>query len=77
MAINRGTRKENFIHILESFAVLGTIAGAGFGIYQTLGKAGGVMLVSAFKLGFAGFIAGSIIGIIAGALAVILITIFR
>jgi hypothetical protein len=75
MAINRNTRKETLIYLLETFAVLGALAGAGLGIYQMLGKPLPTMLVSAFQLGFLGFIIGSAIGLILGVIAAIIKTI--
>lgn len=77
MAIDRGTRKQNFVYIFETFALLGTLGGAGFGIFQELGKPLPTMLTSALQIGFLGFIAGSVIGLILGTLVVIIATIFR
>jgi hypothetical protein len=77
MAINRGTRRETFLHFLEAFALLGALGGAGVGLLQTWGKGLPAVVTSVFQLGFMGFIAGSAVGIILGLLAVIIATIFR
>ncbi len=77
MAIDRGTRKQNFVYIFETFALLGTLGGAGLGIFQALGKSLPALLTSALQLGFLGFIAGSVVGLVLGAIVVIISTIFR
>lgn len=76
MAINRNTRRETLIHMLETFAFLGALAGAGLGIYQALGKSLPALLAGAFQLGFLGFIVGSATGLILGLVAVIIKTVF-
>lgn len=77
MALDRGTRKEAFIHSVETFAMIGTLAGAGLGIYNALGGTAIELAVEAFKFGFLGFIGGSVVGIVLGLISVILGTIFR
>lgn len=77
MAIDRGTRRQNFVHIFETFALLGALGGAGLGIFQQLGNPLPAMLTSALQVGFLGFIAGSVIGLVLGTLVVIVATIFR
>ncbi len=77
MAINRGTRKATFVHMVETFAILGVLCGAGWGIYDTLGKTPFDMLMNAIRLGFLGFISGTVVGVVLGGLTVIYATIFR
>ena len=77
MAIRRGTRSATFIYLLETFAILGTLAGAAYGTYLTLGESRIEMLTNAFRYGFFGFIGGSAVGIILGAFSAIFSTIFH
>jgi hypothetical protein len=77
MALNRGTRKATFLHLLETFAILGVLGGAGWGIYDALGKTPFEMLMNAIRLGFLGFVSGTVVGIVLGGLTVIYATIFR
>lgn len=77
MAIRRGTRSATFIYLLETFAMLGTLAGAAYGIYLMFGESRIEMITSAFRYGFFGFIGGSAVGIILGAFSAIFPTIFR
>lgn len=77
MALNRGTRKATFLHMLETFAMLGLLGGAGLGIYDALGETPFEMLMNAMRLGFLGFISGTIVGVVLGGLRVIYATIFR
>lgn len=76
MALDRGTRKAAFVHFVELFSMIGTLAGAGLGIYNALGGTPIDLVVSAFKFGFLGFIGGSAVGIVLGLISVILGTIF-
>lgn len=77
MAIDRGTRKATFVHLLETFSILGVLAGAGYGVYQALGENPFDLLMDAIRFGLFGFIGGSVIGVVLGTLAVIYATIFR
>lgn len=77
MAINRGTRKATFVYLFETFAILGTLGGAGWGIYAALGETPFELLMNAVHLGFLGFIGGTVIGVVLGGLTVIYATIFR
>ena len=77
MAVNRGTNREIFVYLFETFAVLGVIGGIGIGIFQSMGKPFPDLMTSVFQIGFMGFIAGSAIGLILGVLAILLRTIFR
>ena len=77
MAINRGTNRETFVHLFEAFAIIGVVAGVGLGIFQSMGKSFPALMTSVFQLGFMGFIAGSVVGLILGTLAVLIRTIFR
>jgi len=77
MALNRGTNKETFVYLFETFAVIGVVGGVGFGIYQSMGKPIPDLMTSAFQIGFIGFIVGSVTGLILGVLAILLRTIFR
>ncbi len=77
MAIDRGTRKATFVHTFETFATLGALGGAGLGIYQMLGETPFELLMNAIRLGFIGFIGGTVVGIVLGTIAVIFATIFR
>jgi hypothetical protein len=76
MAIDRGTRKATFTHILEVCTILGTLGGAAYGVYQTLGETPFELLMSAIRVGFFGFLAGTAVGLVLGTLAVIVATIF-
>ncbi len=77
MALNRGTRAAAFMNSLETFALIGTLVGAGVGIYNALGGAPVEIVVEAFKFAFLGFAGGSAVGIVIGLISVILGTIFR
>ncbi|MBI5118753.1 hypothetical protein HZA56_19970 [Candidatus Poribacteria bacterium] len=77
MAIDRGTRKAAFVHLMETFATLGALGGAGFGVYQMLGETPFDLLMNAVRLGFIGFIGGTVVGAVLGAIAVIFSTIFK
>ncbi len=77
MALDRGTGRERFVHSVETFALIGTLGGAGLGIFNALGEALGPMLVSAFKFGMLGFFGGSAVGIVLGLISAILGMIFR
>jgi hypothetical protein len=77
MAINRGTRKATFVYMLETFAMLGTLGGAGWGVYQALGGTPFDLLMNAIRLGVVGFAGGTVAGIILGLLTVIYMSIFR
>jgi len=77
MALDRGTRTAAFINSLETFALIGTLLGAGVGIYNALGGAPIEIAVEAFKFAFLGFAGGSAVGIVIGLISVILGTIFR
>lgn len=76
MAINRGTRKAAFVHMVETFSMLGVLGGAGWGIYETLGATPFDMMMNAIRTGLFGFIGGTIVGAVLGALAVLYMTIF-
>jgi len=77
MAINRGTRKATFVYMLETFAMLGTLGGAGWGIYQKLGGTPFDLLMNAIPFGIYGFLGGTVVGIVLGGVAVLYMTIFR
>ena len=77
MALNRGTRKATFVYVLEIFMMLGTLGGAGFGVYQALGGTPFELLMSAIRVGIFGLIGGTVVGVVLGAFAVIYATIFR
>ena len=77
MAIDRGTRKAAFTYVLEICTILGTVGGAGLGVYQELGGTPFDLLMGAIRLGFFGFIGGTAAGIVLGTFAVIFATIFR
>ena len=77
MALDRGTRAAAFIQSVETFALIGTLVGAGVGIYNALGGTTVEIAVEAFKFAFLGFAAGSAVGIVLGLISVILGTIFR
>lgn len=77
MALDRGTRRDTFVHTLETFAMLGVLGGAGLGIYNALGGTPLDVLIEAFKFGFFGFIGGSAVGLVLGLLSVIFATIFK
>ena len=77
MAINRGTRKAAFVHMVERFSLLGLLGGVGWGIYETFGAAGFDILMNALRTGLLGFIGGTAIGVVLGAVAVLYMTIFQ
>jgi ABC-type lipoprotein release transport system permease subunit len=76
MAINRGTRKATFVHLVETFAMLGMLAGAGWGVFQTLGGNPFDILMNAIRTGLLGFIGGTLVGVLLGVVTVIYLTIF-
>ena len=76
MALDRGTRKATFIYFVETFAMLGTLGGAGLGVYNALGGAGLEVLISAASFALFGFVGGSAVGVALGTVAVILGAIF-
>ncbi|RJP17092.1 MAG: hypothetical protein C4520_17695 [Candidatus Abyssobacteria bacterium SURF_5] len=76
MAINRGTRKATFIHLVETFSMIGVLAGIGWGIYQTLGGTPFDMMMNSIRTGVFGFIGGTIVGVVLGTAAVLYVTIF-
>lgn len=57
--------------------MLGTLGGAGLGIFDALGSTPPAMLLSAAMFGLYGFIGGSVVGAFLGLLSVLYITIFR
>ena len=77
MALDRGTRKATFIYFVETFAMLGTLGGAGLGVYNAMGGTGFEVLISAALFALFGFIGGSAVGAAIGLVAVILGMIFR
>ena len=77
MALNRGTRKEKFLYFLEMFAILGTLAGIGLGIYNEFDGTRVDMLTGAFRFGLPGFLGGTGVGVAVGLLAIIWDTIFN
>ena len=77
MAINRGTRGQTFLYLLETFAIIGALAGTGWGFYLALGETPFDLAMNAIRYGFFGFIGGTVIGIVLGVLAVIFATISR
>ena len=62
MALDRGTSKTTFIYFVETFAMLGTVGGAGMGIYDALGGTPVQLAVGAAKIGLFGFIGGTAAG---------------
>lgn len=76
MAINRGTRKATFVYFVETFSILGVLAGAAWGVYQALGEAVFDLLMNAVRIGIMGFIGGICVGIVFGLFAVIWATLF-
>ncbi len=77
MAIDRGSRKATFAYLLETFAILGTLGGVGWGVFDALGGTPFDLLMNAIRLGVMGFVGGSVVGAVLGALAVLYATIFR
>lgn len=72
MAIDRGTRMATFVHAIETFATLGTLGGAAYGLYGALGGTPFELLMAAIRLGVLGFVGGTAVGIVLGGLAALL-----
>ena len=77
MVLDRGTSKTTFIHFIETFAMFGTVGGAGMGLFDALGGTPIQLAVGAAKIGLLGFIGGTAVGAVLGVLAVIFGAIFK
>jgi hypothetical protein len=76
MAINRGTRKATFVHVVETFSMIGVLGGAAWGLYETLGATPFDLFMNAIRTGLVGFVGGTIVGAVLGAVTVIYMTVF-
>jgi len=61
-----------FVHAIETFATIGTLGGAAYGLYSALGGTPFELLMAAIRLGVMGFVGGTVIGIVLGGLAAVL-----
>jgi hypothetical protein len=76
MALNRGTLRATFVYFVETFAMLGTLGGAGLGAYNAMEGGGLDVLIGAASFALFGFVGGSAVGAALGLITVILGAIF-